>query len=373
MHLILATHNLVRGDGQGRVNHEIVAYGLRLGHEVTLLADQVDADLIELGAAWERIAPCARTITLLKGLEFAVRSSWRLRRLRAGGLVCANGFTVMLGHDMNCVHFVHSAWLGSAFHPIRTAKLSVGSVYQWIYSRTNSWGERRVLRSAQKVIAVSQEVARQLQEIGIDAAKITIVENGVDVDQFHPDHRYALRLPFQRPSIYALFVGDIRSRRKNLDTVLKALAQVPGLHLIVAGDTAGSPYPQQAGSLGLSERVHFVGYRNDLNELMADADFFLCPSRYEPFSLAVLEAMASGTPVICSRNVGAAELLDANCSILLDSPDDIAALASAMHALMSDAPRRLAMGQAARIRAESHTWEAMAERYWSLFEQMAAA
>ncbi len=62
----------------------------------------------------------------------------------------------------------------------------------------------------------------------------------------------------------ALFVGDIRSRRKNLELVLHALTEVRGLHLAVVGDTARSPYPAMAAELGVMDRVHFLGYRRDV-------------------------------------------------------------------------------------------------------------
>src|SRR5262249_4723856 len=128
----------------------------------------------------------------------------------------------------------------------------------------------------------------------------------------------------------ALFVGDIRSPRKNLDSVLHALARVPDLTLIVVGKLERSPFPHLAQKLNIPDRVIFLGYRPDVSRLMRAADFFLSPSRYEPFGLVVLEALASGLPVITASTVGAAALVTPNCGRVIPDPHDIDSLAVAL-------------------------------------------
>ncbi|WP_237181465.1 glycosyltransferase family 4 protein [Paraburkholderia tropica] len=92
-----------------------------------------------------------------------------------------------------------------------------------------------------------------------------------------------------------LFVGDLRTPRKNLGTVLEALKQLPEhVHLAVAGYLLGSPYPEMARQLGIESRVHFLGLVREMPMLMRSVDAYVFPSRYEAMSLSLLEAMAAG-------------------------------------------------------------------------------
>jgi glycosyltransferase involved in cell wall biosynthesis len=152
---------------------------------------------------------------------------------------------------------------------------------------------------------------------------------------------------------------------------LRALAQTPGVHLAVAGGLEGSPYPAMARQLGLSERVHWLGFRRDVDALMRAADLFVFPSRYEPFALVILEAMASGLPLITASTVGAAELVTPDCGLIVSDPEDAGALAEALRELSADGPLRQRMGCAARGIAEGCRWEQMADRYLALYAQTA--
>ena len=160
--------------------------------------------------------------------------------------------------------------------------------------------------------------------------------------------------------------------RKNLDTVLRALPGVAGLHLAVVGTVAGSPYPALARSLGVAERVHFLDFRADIAALMRCADLFVFPSRYEPFGIVVLEAMNAGLPVITARAVGAADLVTPACGVVLAEADDVEGLTAALRRLAADPALRACMGRHARAAAEEHTWVRMAESYVSLYREIAA-
>ena len=245
--------------------------------------------------------------------------------------------------------------------------------YQKVFTRANSRWEQQSYAAADVVVAVSQKVRRELLEIGLSARKVRVIHNGVDLEEFHPGvaDRGKWNLPAGQP--LALFAGGIRNALRNLDSVLKALVAVPGLHLAVAGDTRHSPYPAMAAKLGLTDRVHFVGYRQDVAELMRAADFFVYPSRYEACSLVLLEAMSSGLPIITAVTAGGSELLDGSCSWVLDDPHDVAALADRMRRLADDAVLRARMSAAARATAQRHAWSKMAGQYVELFHERCAA
>jgi len=238
-------------------------------------------------------------------LAFTWRSAEWLRQHRPNlDLVKVNGAITNAPGDVNAVHFVHSSWLRSPIN-LSTQNLGLRGTYQRFYTALNADWEKRAFDRAKVVVAVSEKVAQELVAIGVPRDRIRVILNGIDLQEFAPGI-VALQkwgLPEEVP--LALFPGDIRTPRKNLDTVLHSLVQVPQLHLAVVGGTAGSPYPELARSLNLENRVHFLGFRQDVPDLMKAADFLVFPSRYEPFGLVVLEAMATGIPVVTAATTGA--------------------------------------------------------------------
>ena len=380
MKIGIVTHTVKKGDGQGRVNYEVAQAAIQRGYHLTLLASQVDVELQQNPLVdWVPIAVTGWPTELIRNIIFAIKSTNWLRKNRHQlDIVKVNGAITHAAGDVNAVHFVHNSWLKFTS---RTTQIQSGkfiyNFYQWLYTTVNAYWEKQAFRQAQVVVAVSHQVARDLLEIGVPLASIKVILNGVDLQEFSPAVRDGCKqvnkcqkwqLPPGVP--LALFAGDIRVSRKNLDTVLKALVSVPELHLAVAGKTEGSPYVHLAASLGLSERVHFLGQRTDVPELMQAADFLVFPSRYEPFGLVIIEAMASGLPVITATSTGAADLVTPESGIVLSNSDDVEALTEALQLLTSHPSLRQQMGKAARLVAEQHSWSHMAKTYLDLFEEL---
>jgi glycosyltransferase involved in cell wall biosynthesis len=142
------------------------------------------------------------------------------------------------------------------------------------------------------------------------------------------------------------------------------------MHLAVAGATEGSTFPALAHQYGLTDRVHFLGFRKDIPALMASADIFVFPSRYEACSLVLLEALAAGLPIITAQTAGGAEMVDPTAGIVLEDPDDTSALSDALFLLAEDSTYRQEMSRAARQIAEAHTWNRMSEDYVVLFHKI---
>ncbi|HEY9803316.1 MAG TPA: glycosyltransferase family 4 protein, partial [Leptolyngbyaceae cyanobacterium] len=377
--LSIVTHNVIKGDGQGRVNYEIAQEAIRRGHHVTLLASQVALELQQSEQVnWIPISVKQWPTELLRNIVFAfITTNWLQKHRSQLDVIKINGAITHASGDVNAVHFVHSSWLKftskktqSKFTKTTQSRRFLYNFYQWLYTALNAHWEKQAFRRAQVVVAVSSKVAEDLQAIGVPPQKIRVIVNGVDLQEFSPGNnpRSTWNLPTEVP--LALFAGDIRISRKNLDTVLKALVQVPDLHLAVAGITEGSPYLKLAETLGLHERVHFLGLRHDVPELMKAVDFLVFPSRYEPFGLVVIEAMASGLPVVTAATTGAADLVTPESGIVIADSDDVEALAKAMMLLTSDRHKRQTMGQAARSIAEQHSWEQMAKKYVDLLEEL---
>ena len=371
MKLCIVTPKVIKGDGQGRANYEIVSSAIDCGHQITIVSNQISPELEQNElVTWVPIQVKNFPSQLLRELAFSRKSAIWLNKHRAQfDLVQVYGCVTSAIGDVNTVQFVHSAWRQS---PVHISKIRPGlySLYHWIYSYLNSSWEKRAFAGAKSVVAVSQRVKQELLDIGVSPQKISVIFNGVDTEEFAPDkiERKTLGLPEGVP--LAMFTGDIRTNRKNLDTVLRALVDVPDLHLIVVGNTDGSPYPKLAEDLGLSKRVHFLGYRLDVARIMQAVDLFVFPSRYEPFGMVVIEAMATGLPVITARSTGASEIVTPECGIVLSDSEDVPELTKALERLTNDFHLREQMGQAGRTIAEKHSWKSKAASYLVLFEEV---
>ncbi|MFM7367415.1 MAG: glycosyltransferase family 4 protein [Sphaerospermopsis kisseleviana] len=370
MKLCIVTHKIQKGDGQGRVNYEVALEAIRRGHHLTLLASEISPELAENSRVnWIKIPVNGYPTEFIRNFIFAQKSgAWLRKHRHEVDLIKVNGAITKGASDVNAVHFVHNSWWRSPVH-ISRHRQDLYGLYQWLYTAINASAEKQAFRESKVVIAVSGKVADELVNIGVPREKIRVIVNGVDLQEFAPgiSHRQKLGLPENLN--LALFAGDIRTTRKNLDSILQALVKVPNLHLAVVGKTEGSPFPELANALGISERVHFLGYRRDVAEIMRAVDFFVFPSRYEACSLVLLEAMASGLPVITATATGGAELVTPEAGIILPDTDDINALSAAL-LLLTDNILRQQMGKAARNIAEQHSWSIMAQTYLDLFTEL---
>jgi glycosyltransferase involved in cell wall biosynthesis len=372
MKLCIVTPAVIKGDGQGRANYEITKEAIRRGHQITLLTRKVAPELQEHNQInWVDLSVEEIPTQFLKEIVFYYRSTeWLKIHRQKFDLIQVYGAITGTKGDVNTVQFVHSAWLRSPVHISRTRRNLYGA-YQWFYTFYNADLERKAFGKARTVIAVSERVKRELESLDIPSDRIRVILNGVDVEEFSPGHgdRHQLGLPEE--VTLALFAGDIRTNRKNLDTVLHALVLVPELHLVVVGSIQSSPYPQLAASLGLKDRVYFLGYRSDMSEIVKASDLFVFPSRYEPFGMVVSEAMAAGLPVITAATTGASEIVTTECGVVLADSEDTQGLAAAMAMLATDRELRKQMGKVGRAIAEQHTWASKVQSYLDLFEELA--
>ena len=377
MRIALLTHKVDFQDGQGRVNYEIVRAALDRGDEVTVVAEFCSDDIAQHPRGrFMRMRDRPVPTQLLRNLYFARKSARWLRKHRHEfDVIQANGFVTWEPADIVAVHFVHEAWLHNPSFPFRWGSFSLYQWYQRGLTLMNAHYERKAFLSAKQLVAVSRATAEDVARLGVNAGSLRVIYNGVDTSEFHPamgeepSERSTFELPEGVP--LALFVGDIRTPRKNLGVVLRALQMVPGLHVAVAGATEGSPYPDEAQELGLRDRVHFLGKISRIPALMRSCDLFVIPSRYESFGMVVLEALASGLPVILSSKVGAVELVSDVCRVL-DNPDDSGGLAAMMTDLLASPEERDRLAKAGRERAMQVSWSRTAAAYLNVYDEFLA-
>ncbi|NML31241.1 glycosyltransferase family 4 protein [Paraburkholderia antibiotica] len=375
MKVAIVTHVVRHNDGQGRVNHEIARAALDENIGVTLVASHVAPELlahpnvrwapVKIGRWWPT--------NLLRQQVFALKSAlWLRAHRREYDVLHVNGFITWMPADVNTSHFVHSGWFASKYYPFGLTK-GIWSAYQSVYTRCNALLERWAYRRSKVITAVSQKVADEIRAIGLTPNnRVDVIYNGVDTRGFAAASGDRARFGLPADAFLLLFVGDLRTPRKNLGTVLAALKHLPEHVLIaVAGFIPGSPYPDEAKALGIAHRVHFLGLVKEMPVLMHSVDAFVFPSRYEAMSLSLLEAMAAGLPVVTARTAGGAEIITPECGIVLDDPDDPQALAAAVARLANDDSARRAMGEAASQLATGFGWARMAAQYIALYRQLA--
>lgn len=183
---------------------------------------------------------------------------------------------------------------------------------------------------------------------------------GVDVDKFASPRndvaevRKGLGLPTD--AFVVLSVGELNDN-KNHRTIIRALAQLddPTVHYLICGNgPRREQLAQLTSELGVDARTHFLGYRRDVPDMLAASDVFCLPSFREGLPLSVMEAMAAGKPVVCSRIRGAEDLIQQDVGgSIVDRPGDVNGFADALRGLVSDAARRTAFGAHNRRRVEA--------------------
>lgn len=236
-------------------------------------------------------------------------------------------------------------------------------------TRRGHAAKRRAVRVLAAHVAVGDRVARAVEdELHLPRGSIETIHNGVpDVDVT------AAEIP--RHGMTIGVVAASLSPRKGVDVLLRALARLSDASLVVVGSGPGEPMLRElARSLGLGDRVHWVGWSNAPRSYIAAVDVLAVPSREEALPLVILEAMLAGRPVVASA-VGSVDeaVIDGSTGRLVP-PDDPTALADALGALVADAELRDRMGARGRERAvEQFSLEAMARSYEALYDRLAAA
>jgi glycosyltransferase involved in cell wall biosynthesis len=220
--------------------------------------------------------------------------------------------------------------------------------------------ERFAARFGDHIITVSEEHRQGAIRAGVDAAeRMTTALNGIDLQPFAAADgaRARAALGFDAETILLGAVGRL-APYKGFEYLLRGLPAVfaaePRARLLICGDgPMDAELRRECELAGIAARVHFLGFRRDVPDLLAAFDVFVQPSEREGLSIALLEAAAAGRPAVACTITGNAEIVVEGETGLLVPPADPEALANALQSLLADPARRLAMGAAARRRAEA--------------------
>jgi glycosyltransferase involved in cell wall biosynthesis len=215
--------------------------------------------------------------------------------------------------------------------------------------------ERWLMAGTDAVIASASSVKDfYTRQVAADPAKVEVIYNAVDWSQLETTmNRDAFRdsIGVPRDAMLAAIIARLTEQKAHR-VLFDALAQHPGLqhlHLLVVGDgELGDELRQRVETHGLQRRVHFVGARRDLGNVLAAVDLFTMPSLWEGLPLSLVLAMGAGLPVVATRVAGIPEVVQDNVNGLLVSPGKSDELAAALARIVADVSLRKSLGERAR-------------------------
>jgi UDP-glucose:(heptosyl)LPS alpha-1,3-glucosyltransferase len=232
-------------------------------------------------------------------------------------------------------------------------------------------------RRYRKVIAVSEGVRRELIEYyDVPVSDIVVIPNGVDLNEFNPANRLRFRhrireqlqIPLDAPVL--IFVGN-EFDRKGLSFIIEALplVKIPELKLLVLGGDDKSRYLKLARKLGVDKQIVFLGNVQDISRYYAVSDLLVLPTFYEAFSVATLEALASGLPLIVTEVNGTEELVREGYNgyfVRRDSGD----VAGKIQVFLEDRDKLAELGANGRKSAEGYSWDIITEKVLRVYEEV---
>ena len=373
--IAVVAHRVDDSGGMERVHAELVRRLLDR-YRFTIVASNV-ADDLRGRVDWRRVPIPSRPVPL-RILVFYGLGAVQLRRAGAD-LVHVCGPLIPNHVDIASVHHCHAGFIAA------TGRLSPER--SSLARRLNTSLARRLAVEAERwayrpsrlrlLTPVSQQAAEEVRD-AYPGVAIEEAPNGVDLDRFRPNAsvRQVVRaeLGADHRTTVALFVGsdwDLKGLALAIDALAIARSAAGELELWVLGAGDERRFAAYAAAAGVGEAVRFLGWRRETERYYQGADIYLCCSSYEAFSLALLEAAASGLPLVTPRVGGAAEMLDGTgdpggVAVGRDAGEVGAALAG----LAADPSLRACYGTAARRRAERFGWDHLAERFDAIYRRL---
>lgn len=357
------------------------------GHEVHVLTNSIggaDQDVTDRGVRLHRIdhpMPPKPAGTIAPVLVFNLCLQ---RRSQALGLAELGDPEVIVSHDyltapaghriahrwgLPHIWTVHDCIDGKRFGKVKTPDdLAVREIERW------------AARAADAVLVNSSALKREIAT-GLGAqAKTEILPGGVDPARFTGFQSDANLAAFRGclaapDEILLTYVGRL-DQEKGIDTLINAFAKALRAHgkmkLAIAGRGDLQPLIENhIRQLQLENSVRLLGYLQGevLKSVYRVSDIHLCPSRYEPFGLVALEAMAAGAPIIAGDTGGLADIVEDGKSGLRFRPEDVGALANSILSLAHDKTLRRRLAEGAQNRAEKFAWPRIAKQAATLYEK----
>lgn len=290
----------------------------------------------------------------------------RARRLAESGLVAAQ---LPFGGPLDLLTAPRARRLLRRFAPRvvvawmnRAARFAPAG--DWVLAgRLGGYYDLSYYRRCDHLIGNTRQIVAWIVSEGWPAARVHHLPNFADdLTGCAPADLASLGIPQGAPCLLAL--GRLH-RNKAFDTLIRALALLPGVHAAIAGDgPERDDLLETARREGVSGRLHLPGWRSDQGALLAAADLLVCPSRHEPLGNVVIEAWSAGTPVVAAAADGPRELIRDGEDGLLAPVDDPRGLADAIGAVLENRARAETLARNGRSRYEAAFAEAPVIAQW---------
>lgn len=240
--------------------------------------------------------------------------------------------------------------------------------------------ERLAARAGDFIISVNDQYRTMAVELGVvDAARISTVHNGVDL----LPHRLAngatarRELGFPDTDLLIGTTGRLAPQKGFLYLVRAMpilLGAFPSARLVVVGEgPLEEELKQAARKSGVADRVHFLGFRQDVPDLLAAFDVYALPSLWEGLSISLIEALAAGKPIVATSIDGNREVIEHMKTGLLVPPGDVAALAEGLRTMLANRALAARLARNARLLAEAHfSFERMVEQNLAVYDSVVA-
>ena len=203
--------------------------------------------------------------------------------------------------------------------------------------------DKRLIRFFDRIIAVSELIRNEMVEAGVPDEKITVIDNGVDVEEIARQVRSASQNEMFHESDATKIVGAIGSLKEEkgfrflIEAAINVVPNEGKVKFLIVGDgPLREELERLAASRGAEGNIVFTGYRNDVYKLLGTFDIFVLPSVKEGLPMVLLEAMAAGIPVVATRVGAVHRVLTDGVNGLLISPGEAGALRKAIETLLTN-------------------------------------
>lgn len=362
MRLLLCSRNIHNNGGIPRCVTEL-ARQLYLKHNIYFLTSNLKGDTEKFGKVVYK--PLMKKPHFMERFQNAYTTknySYKLKKSLDLDIIHSNSVE-SFNCDVVTMHSCHKAWVnhyprGFSINPADYVMLSI---------------EKYVLeKGSKKIISVAKGVKKEiLENYNVPEDKITVIANGVNTEEFKPNIQVKneIRKKYNIKKEVVLMFSGHYWQRKGLEHIIKALPKLNNVKLLVVGTGNIQRYKKIAHDENVLNKIIFTGFVQSIKDYYNAADCFVFPTLYEAFSLATLEAVSSGLPIIATKVNGTEDLIENGVNgffIKRDSKD----IAEKINILIEDEKLRKKMSRNARKSAKNYSWDKVASKTEKIYEEV---